>query len=41
MEVVLVCFQDYKSSSSKEEHVDLSKIKPRATPVRSEGESTH
>ena len=41
MEVVLVRFQDYKSTSSIEEHVDISKIKPPATPIRSEGESTH
>lgn len=40
MEVVLVCFQDYKSTSTIEEHVDISKINPCAT-VRREGESTH
>lgn len=38
MEVVLVCFQDYKSTSTIEEHVDIGKIKPCATPVRREGE---
>lgn len=37
-EVVLVCFQDYKRTSSIE-HVDISKVKPRATSIKSEGES--
>lgn len=34
---VFVCFQDYKSTSSIAEQVDTSKIKPQASPVRSEG----
>lgn len=41
MEVALACFQDYRSASSTEEYVDISKIKPHTTPIRSEGESTH
>lgn len=38
MEVVLVCFQDYKSTSGTVERVDASRIKPH-TSVRSDGKS--
>lgn len=38
-EVVLVCFQDYKRTSSIEKHVDNGKVKPHATSIKSERES--